>query len=227
MAINRSQFSENQELQSCRVSTVEGTNLNGHYFNGPTNNGVRATLTNAGSLAALQIDQVSLDNGDRVLLIAQTDLAQNGIYDVIEKGSAAVAWILQRSNDFQTIEQIKPGYHLTIEDGFTNAGSIYTVIRPVVSAVGIGSILFRSADQEAQPVNSVLARTISVPGGSASFTVGLTGSLVSSVAVANFDASTNPVTIQKVTPGVDDVAILCDGDPGASFLNIILYKASQ
>ena len=61
--------------------------------------GVGATLTNAGSFAALVIDGVTLSVGERVLVKNQTSQTTNGIYTVTNTGSGASAWVLTRATD--------------------------------------------------------------------------------------------------------------------------------
>src|SRR5690349_3961261 len=97
-----SQYSFLQQLTSARV--VSTSNLAGTYLNGTLNNGVGATLT-ANSAALLTIDSVALNQGDRVLLVAQSSANQNGVYVVTSPGSASSIWVLTRSEDQHSIEQ--------------------------------------------------------------------------------------------------------------------------
>lgn len=230
MTISRTLINRDQQLESVRVATLEGSNhnLNGTYFNGDTNNGVGATLTNAGSLARLAIDSVELSNGDRILLVSQTSQYQNGIYNVIEQGSAAVRWVIKRSTDFQCAEQIRAGYFCSVEEGFVNAGAMFTVIRPVTGNIGVDPILFRAVDHDAQPQSSILARKFATNGGSATFTAPLTGATADAVAFANWETSTNAVSVQKVTPAADEITVLSSGDPGAnSVISVLLFLETQ
>lgn len=226
MVATISDFTRFQQLTSVRFSTLETENIGGIYFNGPTNNGVGATLT-ANTVGPLAIDLGSPETNDSVLLIGQTNAETNGIYKVIEPGSSTSLWVLRRREDFQCIEQVRAGYYVTVEDGFNNAGSVYTIIRPVPGKFGIDPLFFKSADQDSQPVSSILARTISFLGGNASFSIALTGIKTSSVVVAAIESSANDVSILKVNAGTDQVDFLCSGDPGAGFMNIIAFKDPQ
>lgn len=137
MSTARTQYSYNQQLTSARL--VSTANISGSYINGNLNNGVGATLTVA-SLTA--IDSVTLAVDDRILLVAQTNANENGIYIVNSVGTNAV---LERAADFQNIEQMKPGQYLTISAGTVNAGSVYVVIEPLPAQLGIDDLLFESA----------------------------------------------------------------------------------
>jgi len=53
-------------------------------------------------------------------------------------------------------------------------------------------------------------------GGSATIAITVTGALATDIAMAEIQASTNAVSIQKVTPSTDTVTVLLSGDPGAS-----------
>jgi hypothetical protein len=63
-----------------------------------------------------------------------------------------------------------------------------------------------------------------VAGGNASQTVTDTFCTSSSTVVANWNTSTNAVTIEKVTPGNGSFVVLSSGDPGASTLGYIIMK---
>jgi hypothetical protein len=53
-------------------------------------------------------------------------------------------------------------------------------------------------------------------GGSATVTITATGVVATDLAFAAIQASTNAVSIQKVTAGTDQIVVLCSGDPGAA-----------
>jgi hypothetical protein len=81
-----------------RVEVPDTTgNLNATYDNGT--DGVGATLTNAGTLAAIVIDGISLSLNDRVLIYNQTNAFENGIYYVSTVGDGSTAWVLTRATD--------------------------------------------------------------------------------------------------------------------------------
>lgn len=69
------------------------------YYNGPSNDGVGATLTRVGNGPLPAIDGISVQVGDRIGVFHETAQLKIGIYDVIDLGSAGTPWILMRSPD--------------------------------------------------------------------------------------------------------------------------------
>lgn len=53
-------------------------------------------------------------------------------------------------------------------------------------------------------------------GGSATVAITVTGVAATDLAFAQIQASTNAVTVQKVTPSINTVTVLLSGDPGAA-----------
>lgn len=83
-------------------STVIATtisNLNAVYVNGPDNDGVGATLTNADTPAYFVADGYQPSQGDRVLVTFQTNAYENGIY-VLTTQSNSEPWVLTRAEDY-------------------------------------------------------------------------------------------------------------------------------
>jgi len=109
---------------------VEATsNLNATYNNGTA--GVGATLTNAGTQAALVLDGVTLSVADRVLIYLQTDQTENGVYVVTDTGSVSTNWILTRASDADTYVVSSPdglseGSTFFVLEGTIGAGDIYS-----------------------------------------------------------------------------------------------------
>jgi hypothetical protein len=104
-------------------------NLNATYDNGT--DGVGATLTNAGTQAALVIDGITMVADDRVLVYEQTNETQNGVYVVTNIGSGSTNWILTRSDDTDTFGLTSPntlgeGSTFFVKEGATGAGETYT-----------------------------------------------------------------------------------------------------
>jgi len=70
-------------------------NLNATYNQpGGAGVGVGATLTNAGTQAALTIDGILMTVGKRVLIYNQTNGFENGVYTVTVVGSGSTNWVL-------------------------------------------------------------------------------------------------------------------------------------
>jgi len=129
------------------VRLVSVANIAGTYNNGPSNNGVGATLTIAAS--SLTIDSVVAAEGDRVLLQVQTNTNEQGIY-IVKTISTTV--ILQRAADQQEAEQLKAGLYVSVGAGSLRAGNIYTVVEPLPAVMGIDATVW-SADPSAGGVS--------------------------------------------------------------------------
>ena len=120
-------------------------NLNATYNNGTA--GVGATLTNAGTQAALVIDGVTLSVNDRVLIYQQTTQTQNGIYVVTNVGSGSTNWVLTRSSDANTYvinsaAGLSEGSTVFVQEGATGAGETYTCNTTGVITFGTTNITF-------------------------------------------------------------------------------------
>jgi hypothetical protein len=120
-------------------------NLNATYNNGTA--GVGATLTNAGTQAALVIDGVTVSVADRVLVYEQTNQTQNGVYVVTNVGSGSTNWILTRSDDtdtygFDSPEALSEGSTFFVQQGATGAGETYTCNTVGVITFGTTNITF-------------------------------------------------------------------------------------
>jgi hypothetical protein len=120
-------------------------NLNATYNNGSS--GVGATLTNAGTQAALTIDGVLTTVGMRVLIYNQTAQAQNGVYTVTTVGTVSTNWVLTRATDADTYGLRDPdalGYNdaFFVTAGATGAGETYVVTTSGVIVFGTTPITF-------------------------------------------------------------------------------------
>ena len=96
------------------------------------NAGVGATLTNAGTQAALTIDGVLMTAGKRVLVYNQTNAIQNGVYTVTTVGTGSTNWVLTRATDANTYSPYSPnalgqGDAFFVQAGDTGAGETYAV----------------------------------------------------------------------------------------------------
>lgn len=127
-------------LSTVRVATTAA--LTATYNNGSS--GVGATLTNAGALAALQIDGVSAALNDRVLVKNQATQFQNGIYVVTTVGSGAVPWVLTRANNYDNSSEISQGDLFTVGTGTVNGLTQWIQSAPGPFTVGVTAITFDS-----------------------------------------------------------------------------------
>lgn len=186
------------------VRVVSTSNVSGTYNNGPTNNGVGATLTIAAS--SLTIDSVVCAVGDRVLLQTQTNTNETGIYIVLSIGTTVV---LQRSADMQSIEQIRAGQFVSVGAGSVNAGNMYSIVEPLPSVFGVSAFVF-NADPSAGGVSF---------SGGASTANALP---VFSDTAGNIKAATTTVTLGQalsvaaaITSTTGDITSGSSGDAGA------------
>jgi hypothetical protein len=120
-------------------------NLNATYSNGTA--GVGATLTNAGTQAALVIDGITLSVANRVLISQQTTQTQNGIYVVTSVGSVSTNWVLTRSSDADTYVNASPaglseGSTVFVQQGATNSGTTNTCNTVGTITFGVTNITF-------------------------------------------------------------------------------------
>ena len=85
----------------------------------------------ANSFGVLTIDGVEPSIGQRVLVKNQsTDPEHNGIYVVVDAGSASSKWILQRAADANSSQLITNGMYTFIGSGTTNNNSGWILISP-------------------------------------------------------------------------------------------------
>lgn len=123
-------------------------NLNATYNQpGGAGVGVGATLTNAGTQVALTIDGILMTTGKRVLIYAQTNGVQNGVYTVTTVGSGSTNWVLTRATDADTYAPSSPnslgaGDAFFVTNGDTGAGETYVCNTAGVIVFGTTAITF-------------------------------------------------------------------------------------
>ena len=110
-------------------------------------NGVGATLTNNAANVALVVDGVSVSNTARVLVYAQANAVQNGVYTVTNPGNASAQWVLTRATDADTFGLANPntlgqGDAFFVTDGDTGAGRTYICNTPGTITFGSTNITF-------------------------------------------------------------------------------------
>ncbi len=89
------------------------------------------------SAPGLQIDGVTLQPGDRVLVKNQSNGAQNGIY-VFNGGSSP----LTRASDFDADNEAKPGSTVSVLSGTTNAGTLAILTTQAPITLGTTPLTF-------------------------------------------------------------------------------------
>jgi hypothetical protein len=130
------------------VLVEEDVALNAVYVqpNG-AGNGVGATLTNNGANAALVVDGISVANTARILVYAQANAVQNGVYTVTNPGNATAQWVLTRATDADTFGLASPnklgqGDAFFVQDGDTGAGRTYICNTTGTITFGSSNITF-------------------------------------------------------------------------------------
>jgi hypothetical protein len=124
------------------VIAASTTALTVTYSNGSS--GVGATLTNAGTQAALTLDSIALTVGDRVLIKDQASTLQNGVYTVTTVGTVSTNWVLTRATDFDNSPstEIGPGVFFFVEQGTTQADNGYVISTDTAITIGTTGIVF-------------------------------------------------------------------------------------
>ena len=124
---------------SVRVASTAALTVT--YNNGTS--GVGATLTNAGTQAALTLDTIVLSSGDRVLIKDQASGLQNGIYTVTNVGSASTNWVLTRATDTDSntpVVEVGPGMFTFVEEGSVNADNGFVCTNNGTITIGTTAI---------------------------------------------------------------------------------------
>ncbi len=120
------------------VTTATTTALTVTYSNGTA--GVGATLTNAGTQAALEISGYTPAIGDRILVCNQAAPAQNGVYTATNLGSGSTNWVMTRATNYDTSGEILPGTLFSVSAGTQLGWSYYE--SATVTTIGTDPILF-------------------------------------------------------------------------------------
>jgi len=121
-----------------RVGTT--ANLNTTYSNGAS--GVGATLTNAGTQAALVIDGITMVVDDRVMVKDQSTTYENGLYKVTNIGSGSTNWVLTRTPDGDESTEVNGGSFFFVQEGTVNADNGYVTTNDGNPTIGTDAITF-------------------------------------------------------------------------------------
>lgn len=187
------------------------------YANGT--NGVGATLTEVG-FGALAVDGAAPTVGQRILVKNQADQTQNGVYTVTVVGSGIASYVLTRSTDFNTTNDIYAGVTVPVLVGGTANGDTSWVESTTGNiTVGSSNIAFiessigTAADTFAWPFTSSTQYAQTVSGTSTALY--LTGSPISLMASSTsiFDlASTTAASSTRLTVGTQWFTGLFSGE---------------
>jgi hypothetical protein len=114
-AVSRQYFDDNRVALTKAAARVATTGALAADFDAGA-----GTLTASGSPAALVVDGVTLVAGDVVLVKDQTPALQNGKYRVTVPGSGVAVFVLTRTADFDSAEDVL-GAVVTVFEGATHA----------------------------------------------------------------------------------------------------------
>jgi hypothetical protein len=125
-------------------------NNTGYSITSRANSGVGATLTNAGTKAALVIDGVTLTTTQRVLIQGQTSGIENGVYTVTTVGTpdpGGTDWVLTRSADEDTYsprnaDGAGAGDYFFVTSGNTSKGDSFVLSTSGTIVFGTTSLVF-------------------------------------------------------------------------------------
>jgi hypothetical protein len=132
------------------VKYATTTDLGSVTYNNGTS-GVGATLTNAGTQAALVIDghtMTALDatNAIRLLIKNETNAAYNGAYTLTAPGSASTNWVLTRALDFDIsgsgVDEVGPGDLFYVTLGTVNSATSWVQTTDLPIVIGTTPIVF-------------------------------------------------------------------------------------
>jgi len=184
------------------------TNASGLTYATRANSGVGATLTNAGTQVALEVDGVTLSVADRVMVRLQTNGFENGVYTVTTVGSGATNWVLTRATDSNQVNPANPdglgtGDYYFTREGLLNAGDSHVLTtEPNTMIIGYTTLTYTqfsgAVDYTGGTNISVVGQTISVSGTIAA-TLGGTGT--STVATGDLLYGSGTNTWGKLTAG--------------------------
>lgn len=96
--------------------------LSATYDNGTS--GVGATLT--GGELLLSVDSHGTEVGDRILVKNQTNLSENGLYELTTQGGLNTPWVLTRVADMNQVMEVYSAF-VFVDEGSTNAHTGWVV----------------------------------------------------------------------------------------------------
>lgn len=116
--------------------------LAGTYNNGT--NGFGATLTKASNGSIGTIDGATVAVGNRILLRAQTDSTQNGIYNITAVGSGSAPWQITRAVDADNNPsgELATGDFCFVTGGSTNAAKGFILSTTGTITIGTTNITY-------------------------------------------------------------------------------------
>jgi hypothetical protein len=196
------------------------TNASGLTYATRANSGVGATLTNAGTQAALTVDSILLSVGNRVMVRLQTNGAENGVYTVTTVGDGSTNWVLTRATDSNRVNPADPNgvgtgdYYFTRE-GALNAGDSHVLTtEPNTMILGYTTLTFTQFSggvvyTGTAPIN-VSGQTISLTGTVAAVNGG-TGANTVAVGDLLYGSATNTWSKLPIGSGYKSLVVNAGG----------------
>jgi len=192
------------------------------YNNGT--GGVGATLTNAGTQAALTIDGYTftgtdVSNATRVLVKNETSAAYNGIYVVTNQGSGSTNWVLTRATDFNATgsgpNYIETGAAAYVSNGSTNGATSWTMTTTGTITVGSTALTWSQISSSGNiQVSAPITKTGNTIGlGTVGVANGGTGLTTLTAYGLLYAASTS--SVGQISPSTTGYALLSTGASSA------------
>ena len=124
--------------QSCRAATTQDLDSNASISGTASysSNQITATLAVSGTFT---VDGVDLANDERILVKDQSTAAENGFYKVTISGTSLT---LDRTDDFNSSDNIKSGSFSFITEGTVNEHRGYTLTTDAAITVGTTDLAF-------------------------------------------------------------------------------------
>lgn len=142
-----------------RVATTAALAGSPVYANGSS--GVGATLTRGTNGVLPSQDGVSLEIGDRILVKNQASTLQNGIYEVTSLGSASTKWVLTRTTDADSSQELDEMI-VAASEGTTNRAISYgqqtnnpTIGTSAITFTAAPSVALSQATTGTQAINQI------------------------------------------------------------------------
>jgi hypothetical protein len=202
-----------------------------------------ANITLSGG-APSQVDGVNLSLDDRVLVIGQTNKAQNGIYEVSTVGTGSNGtWV--RSGDTNSTGELLAGTIVMVTEGLTYADTQWKLITDNPIVIGVSELIFEQnsayafgnvyANGTAVLANSVgdtltitAGNNISIVGNNTSktVTIGVTGISLNSISngTSNVNVVSSGGNITVGVAGTNNVAVF--GSSETTFAGNVLPAAN-
>lgn len=191
--------------------------LPGQYYNGPTHNGVGATIVIDPSVP-VPIGNPYFTIGTRLLLPRQNNANENGVYEVSELAvNIGQRNILRRTSDFNCIEQLKEGQLIIVANPDSGYSHFYVVANPLPDTFGVDDLVLKVA-------GPMFGKTEPWVGGSLFNIFDAPGLGDDCIVVATIFDSTNIASIVRVQPNNNSIFVTFTADPGPG--TIIAWSAT-